>query len=247
MKKTISAVTILASISITGLAQTSSFTDWTNSGWVGGDLSGSANWNTYGTVNAVFTGTPGATFKSATGTAFPRVGSSQGDLEIYGTDLTAAQALTWLAGGTANVDQTTGTFTFNDLANASASFPSDSVFYLTDNDVEPVLIEAFLSGNPVSVSNWFAGNVQTSSTGFGTGSGWDAANATTIPAGGNEEFFVQQFTPDTVFDTLVITNQNGSNGRIGFTIGNVVVPVPEPSSTALLGFGVIGFVLRRKR
>lgn len=93
MKNTIFTLDSIAALAVSTNAQ--SFTDWANSGWTGGDLTGSANWNGYGTVSATIT-SDGGNFLSVTGTAYPRIGNSQGNVELFGSELTDAKALTWL-------------------------------------------------------------------------------------------------------------------------------------------------------
>lgn len=269
MKNTILTTIFAATLATIASAQQSSFTDWNNSGWIPGDTSGSAEWATYGTVSATYSNTHGEVPEgvNSLGEAvfWPQVGRSQGDLDEFGADLTTSGALTFLTGGENGEAGTNGVsdsskvvLSFANLEGGASSFPKDSVLYLTDNDVEAVIIEATLNGVAVDVSGWYIGNVQTNSgtlsdnpddnfPAFGEGSGFDPVTGTTIPSGRNAEFFVQQFKPDTEFDTLTLTNTFARNGRIGVTLGNVVVPVPEPSSTTLLGLGAISLIIRRKR
>lgn len=241
MKSTIPTNCLLLFLTSGFLSAQNSFNDY--SGWTDGQLTGNTTWAGFGTLTSTVTLHGDADGITPGGVSFPLAGNGQGDLAPFGPELTAARALTFLASGTSAGNA----FTDLNVTFSGGAFPTESVIYLTDNDVEAVIIEAFLNSVPVDVSGWYVGNVQTNSNGTGTGSGFDPLTGTTIPSGSDAEFFVQQFQPDTAFDELVITNTNTGNGRIGFNIGNVVVAVPEPSSSLLVALSGLGLLARRRR
>ena len=62
-----------------------------------------------------------------------------------------------------------------------------------------------------------------------------------------EVFTTSTFDFDSPSETLLLTGISGSAFNNSLDFGITVEAVPEPSSTALLGLGVLGFLVRRRR
>lgn len=87
---------------------------------------------------------------------------------------------------------------------------------------------------------WYADDNTTGRVMTLTGSGGDNVLQ-------GDDFAVGTFTADSTSQDLIITMSGGaSNNGVRLT-GYQLRAVPEPSSVALLGFGAVGFLLRRRR
>lgn len=165
--------------------------------------------------------------------------SVTGTLSLNGVTFTSTGAL--LSGSTTN-DQYTGT-----TGDATYDqFLSQVDFGGGTNLVSLTIANGLMTnGDNYLIQVWYANASGTRTTPFGDG---EAPNNTVdLTASVNSaQFAIGTFTADATSQTLTLESPGFGNAHItGYQVRTV--PVPEPSSSALLGLGSLGLLLRRKR
>ena len=138
---------------------------------------------------------------------------------------------------------------------ATAVTPADSNLFLNTNGIAGVGDNVFIDENESINYTFSVGSVVTS-TDDEFAASFDGFTGGTVNIGAGESFFANGETFDSASfnlaspsETLLIDNVLGNIFTAGLNFGITVeaVPIPEPSSTALLGLGALGFLVRRRR
>ena len=160
-------------------------------------------------------------------------------LSLNGVSFTSTGAI--LNNNTTN-DQYTGTTGDADYD----QFLSNVDFGNGTNLVSLTIANGLLtSGDNYLIQVWYANASATRTTPFGDGE--TPNNTVDLTASTTSaQFAIGTFTADATSQTLTLESPGFSNAHItGYQVRTV--PVPEPSSSALLGLGSLGLLLRRKR
>ena len=144
---------------------------------------------------------------------------------------------------------TTG-FTSNNAANLNPNGLGDTAEYqrfLGDIDFGggggDITIQNLTVGNAYALQIWF---VDDRTGGFG-------GRVTTITSGANsvdlnDQFAIGNFVADTDSLTFTVATSGADPNLTGFQVRDLgVVAIPEPSSLVVLGMGISGLFLRRRR
>jgi len=238
------AATLIIIGSLAGGVMAQSFVDWT--GVTDGATSGTGSWTGFDDVSYSITALSNTNFIGSDSILTPIFDDSiERDLSIFGINdslgINSFRISPGSLDGTNNIGYDIS-FTY-----FSGAFPAnDPVFYLGDVDFGDFEVSATLGGVAVNTSSWYVGVGQTSSSGSGIPSTWNAATST-LEGQGQSENWVHQFKPDAAYDTLTFSYRNGArHDTIWYAVGDVAI-VPEPSSALLLGLGGLGLLARRRR
>jgi hypothetical protein len=143
-------------------------------------------------------------------------------------------------GSIAVPDDITGYFSFNDLAITGTTSVNNLTFTITD--VTTGLTAAF-ADSAGSTYNVGAGTYQLTATGSDPNSSAASVtlNATSILAGLVEQTFTSGASD------LSTGSVSGLSGVLNFSITSAQVDVMEPSSLSVMGLGMLGMVVAKRR
>jgi hypothetical protein len=167
--------------------------------------------------------------------ALDDVGTGEGDYTVLGSGSSGLGL-----GSIAVPDDITGYFSFNDLAITGTTSVNNLTFTITD--VKTGLTAAF-ADSAGSTYNVDGGSYQL--TAFGSDPNSSIAtvtlNATSILAGIVEQTFTSGASD------LSTGSVSGLSGVLSFSITSAQVDVTEPGSLSVMGLGMLGMVVARRR